>query len=96
MSDFISGKFEWSAAKARRNLEEHGVSFEETTTTFADPLFVIYRSDEHSIDEHRYVIIGTSDQDRLLAVSFIERKRVRLISARKLTRRERRNYESQE
>ena len=95
MDDFIYEDFEWSIEKARHNLREHGVSFHEAATVFEDPLFVIYRSDEHSVDEDRYVIIGTSEDGRLLAVAFIERKRIRIISARKLTRKERRSYENQ-
>lgn len=96
MTDVFYGRFEWNAQKADRNLREHDVSFQEAATVFDDPFFSVYRSDEHSIDEDRYVIIGTSDHDRLLAVAFAQRKGPRIISARKLTPRERRNYESQE
>jgi uncharacterized DUF497 family protein len=63
---------------------------------FDDPFFKIYRSDEHSIEEDRYVIIGSSNERRLLAVAFVERRRIRIISARKLTGRERKNFEEQE
>lgn len=62
MTDVIYGRFEWNAQKADRNLHEHDVSFKEATTVFDDLFFSVYRSDEHSIDEDRYVIIGTSDQ----------------------------------
>ncbi|MGZ8846637.1 MAG: BrnT family toxin [Pyrinomonadaceae bacterium] len=91
MSEFI-----WDTQKAKSNIRKHGVSFEEAITVFNDPLFVIFRSHKHSLDENRYVIIGMSDQDRLLAVSFTEANEIRIISARELTTRERRNYEKQQ
>lgn len=96
MADVVYGDFEWSADKARRNAQKHLVHFQEAATVFDDPFFKIYRSEEHSIEGDRYVIIGTSNRSRLLAVAFVERRRIRIISARKLTRRERKNYEEQE
>jgi uncharacterized DUF497 family protein len=95
LADLTYENFEWSIEKARRNLREHGVSFHEATTVFNDLFFVVFRSDKHSVDENRYVIIGTSESGRLLAVAFTERKQIRIISARKLTREERRSYENQ-
>lgn len=91
MSEFI-----WDTQKAKSNIRKHGVSFEEAIIVFNDPLFVIFRSHKHSLDENRYVIIGMSDQNRLLAVSFTEATEIRIISARELTTRERRNYEKQQ
>jgi uncharacterized DUF497 family protein len=96
VADVGYDRFEWSAEKASRNSREHLVRFEEAVTVFDDPFFKIYRSEEHSSEEDRYVIIGTSNRSRLLAVAFVERKRIRIISARKLTRRERKNHEEQE
>jgi uncharacterized protein len=96
VADVVYGGFEWSNEKARRNADEHLIHFEEAITVFDDPFFKIYRSDEHSIGEDRYVIIGSSNQSRLLAVAFVERRRIRIISARKLTGRERKNFEEQE
>ena len=87
--------FEWDARKAKANLAEHGVSFDEALTIFADPLGRFQDDDRHSISEHRLVLLGRSSADRLLAVMFTERgpECIRLISARKATRSERRQYE---
>ncbi len=65
--------FEWDTDKAAANLLKHGVSFDEARTTFDDPLYVDFYDPDHSIDEHRYVIIGGSQQGRLLLVSYTER-----------------------
>jgi uncharacterized DUF497 family protein len=70
------------------------VAFDEAKTVFDDPLYVDFYDSEHSVDEPRYIIIGTSRQRRLLIVSYIERGgEVRLISARELTSTERETYE---
>ncbi len=97
MGDFIYGDFEWDEAKARYNLRAHGVSFLEAMTVFDDPLAVVKESRKHSVGEYRYVIIGMSgaSASRLLLVTYTPRRRTRIISARKLTARERRDYESQ-
>ena len=87
-------EFEWDATKARENLKNHGVTFEEALTVFADPLARIFDDPDHSEDERRELIIGHSIQQRLLIVSFIEREpRTRIISAREATTHERRDYE---
>jgi uncharacterized DUF497 family protein len=87
-------EFEWDDAKAASNLAKHGVSFEEALTVFADPLAVIFDDEEHSYGELREIIIGHSDQSRLVLACFTERSgRVRIISARPVTRREREDYE---
>ena len=87
-------EFEWDEEKAAANLAKHEVSFAEATTIFADPLYVDFYDPDHSIDEHRYIIIGESQQSRLLIVSYTERGHiVRLIGAREVTRREREIYE---
>lgn len=83
-------RFEWDADKAAANLARHGVSFEEAETVFGDPLAITVPDDEHSIEEQRFHTIGMSDRDRLLIVSHTNE---RIISARKPTRRERRDYE---
>ena len=86
--------FEWNEEKAGTNLEKHGVSFEEAQTVFDDPLFVDFYDSEHSLEEHRYIILGESRQARLLLVSYTERGGViRLISSREATSAERRDYE---
>ena len=96
MGDIIYGDFEWDEAKARRNLSHHGGSFVEATTLFDDPLFVPYKDEEHSSQESRYVIIGESNENRLLVVAYTRRERTRIIGARKVTPRERRKYEESE
>lgn len=86
--------FEWDETKAATNLAKHGVAFDEAKTIFGDPLYVDFYDPEHSDDEPRYLIIGTSQQGRLLIVSYTERaEAIRLISARELTPTEREAYE---
>ena len=86
--------FEWNPAKAKANLSKHGVSFEEAASVFADPMARIFPDQSHSANEHRELIVGHSRESTLLVVSFIERTAsVRVISARRATRRERRDYE---
>ena len=85
---------EWDENKAAANLSKHGVSFEEAKTVFDDLLYVDFYDPDHSYDEHRYIIVGQSQQGRLLIVSYTERGDVaRLISAREATRSEREAYE---
>ena len=87
-------EFEWDPAKARENLEKHGVSFEEATTVFRDPLSSTAGDPDHSADELRFLIFGLSGGSRNLVVSFTERgDRIRIISARPMTRREIDAYE---
>lgn len=87
-------EFEWDDAKAESNLAKHGVSFEEALTVFDDPMAAIFDDEHHSVGERREIIIGYSDQAHLLLVCFLERSdRVRIISARPATRRERMGYE---
>jgi len=86
--------FEWNPGKAAANLLQHGVSFEEVATVFQDPLAKIHDDPDHSATERRDIIVGQSLQGRLLLVSFTDRgSKIRLISARPVTRRERRDYE---
>jgi uncharacterized DUF497 family protein len=86
--------FEWNPGKAAANLLEHGVSFEEAATVFQDPLAKIHDDPDHSTTERRDIIVGQSLQGRLLLVCFTDRgSKIRLVSARPLTRRERRDYE---
>jgi hypothetical protein len=86
--------FEWDPWKAATNLAKHGVSFEEAATVFGDPLGRIASDPRHSMEEERFVLLGLSRGRRFLAVMFAERgEAVRLISARRATLRERREYE---
>ena len=86
--------FEWDRQKAKYNLRKHGVSFEEASTVFDDVLADVYEDPDHSVHERRFLMIGTSARGRLLNVSFANREpRIRIISARILTRREKTFYE---
>ncbi len=86
--------FEWQFSKAEANVRKHDVDFVEASTVFADPLARIFHDPDHSADESREIIVGHSMGQRLLIVSFTERGgRVRIISARAATRRERHDYE---
>lgn len=87
-------QFEWDESKAARNLVRHGVSFEEAATVFGDPLSDTYNDPDHSLAERRFIIIGISEQGRMLMVSHTDDGEVvRLISAREPTRGEREFYE---
>ena len=87
-------RFEWDEDKASSNRRKHGVSFEEGRTVFDDPLAAIFDDERHSLGEHREVIIGHSEQNRLLLVFFTERPQaVRIFSARPATRQEQKDYE---
>ena len=89
-------RFEWNSEKAVRNLAKHGVSFQEAETVFGDPLGRIVTDSRQPEDEERYVLLGLSYRQRLLAGMFTERAElVRIISARQATRRERRSYEEE-
>jgi uncharacterized DUF497 family protein len=88
--------FEWDPAKADANTRKHGVTFDEASTVFGDPLNLLMSDPDHSLDEERYLLLGMSNRRRLLVVAFAERPpRTRLISARRATRRERRRYEEE-
>jgi len=79
----------------RYNLHKHGVSFQEAATVFYDPLVITFADPDHSDDEDRFIVIGTSAQGRLLMVAHTDRgNHIRIISARTLTPKERRLYES--
>ena len=87
--------FEWDEEKAKTNIDKHGVSFDEATSVFDDPLFLTFADPSHSIQEQRFVIMGESARARLLVVSYTERAgTTRLISARPVTKKERKAYES--
>ncbi len=86
--------FEWDKEKAKANLKWHKVSFDEGTTVFSDPFSITIPDPDHSVDEERYIDIGTSDKGRILVVSYTERgANIRIISCRKATPTERRRYE---
>jgi uncharacterized protein len=89
-------KFEWDENKNRPNYKKHGVWFEEAQTLWADAESVEFFDPEHSSNEDRFIRIGHSTRSRLLLVVFCERAEgsiIRIISARKATPREMRDYE---
>ena len=86
--------FEWDPEKAKRNLEIHGVSFDEASTAFGDTLSLTIYDPLHSKDEDRFILIGNTYKNRLLiVVHTIRGNRIRIISARKATKKEREYYE---
>ena len=86
--------FEWDSGKAKENETKHGVSFVEASEVFGDDHSSTVPDPDHSEDEERYLIFGVSKNGRYLVVSYTEREeRIRLISARSMTPRERRAYE---
>jgi uncharacterized DUF497 family protein len=81
--------FDWDPGKASKNLSNHRVAFDEAKTVFDDPMFITVLDEEHSIDEERYITIGLSNKGRLLMVAHTGKNgRIRIISARKATRKE--------
>lgn len=89
-------RFEWDAEKAIPNLRKHGVSFREAATVFGDPLAVTFSDPDHSDLEQRYLTFGVSEAQRYLVVAHTDRENaVRLISARLMTRAERKIYEEE-
>ena len=90
-----NSEFEWDDEKAKSNLKKHGVGFEEASTIFNDPKIATISDPDHSEDEERFISIGKSVIKKLLAVIHTYRKeRIRLISARKATKAEKKNYEN--
>jgi len=89
-------RFEWDSEKAERNHEKHGIAFEAAVTVFFDPLAATFPDPDHSQGEHRYLTVGYSSNGILLVVSHADRRgAVRLISARRATRRERVRHEAE-
>jgi uncharacterized DUF497 family protein len=87
-------RFSWDAKKAAANLRKHGVSFEEASTVFRDPFSATGSDPDDSVEERRFVTFGNSSQNRLLVVAHTEQgDNIRIISARLVTRQERKIYE---
>ena len=87
-------QFEWDELKARTNHAKHGVSFEEASTVFADALSITIADPAHSQVEDRFIVLGHSHRQRLLVVVHTGRgDKIRLISARRASRTERKQYE---
>ncbi len=88
-------EYEWEPIKADTNVKKHGVSFAHASTIFGDPFSLTFYDPDHSSEEDRFITIGTSVDNVLLIVSHTDRDdRIRIISARKAKRRERRIYEN--
>lgn len=92
-------EFEWDDKKAKSNLRKHGVSFEEAQTVFYDELAIQYY-DDNFVEEERFILLGMSNQSRILVVVHCERGHqteiLRIISARKATVKERMYYQGKQ
>lgn len=88
-------KFDWDQAKANANSKKHGVTFEEARTVFFDEFAVQFFDEDHSSEEERFLLLGLSSEAKLLLVCHCEREQedvIRIISARKATKREAAHY----
>lgn len=88
-------KFEWDEKKNKQNIKKHAVSFTEAKTIFYSEQSVVYDDPEHSKNEDRFIIVGFSSVGKLLLACFCERcdgDVIRIISARKLTKKEMKNF----
>jgi uncharacterized DUF497 family protein len=101
MSREITYDFEWDAAKALANVQKHGVTFDQAATVFLDPLALTVHDAGHSQNEERWFTLGHDGGGTLLAIAHTyetaehETARIRIISARRATQRERRSYEDE-
>lgn len=87
--------YEWDPRKAQANLKRHAVSFDEAASVFTDPFALTFDDPEHSLDEARYITIGTSSKQRIVFLSHADRgeDHVRIISARPATATEAHAYQ---
>ena len=89
-------RFEWDKNKNIINKKKHKISFEEAATVFSDERAILFDDPEHSYEEERFLIIGTSSSSKICTVSHCYRGDddiIRIISARKATKNEQRVYE---
>lgn len=89
-------RFEWDEGKASTNLKKHGISFDEAATVFYDESAILFDDPEHSENEERFILIGISENANLLVVCHCYRQSetvIRLISARKATKTETKQYQ---
>jgi len=87
-------RFAWDGKKAASNLVKHGISFEEGATVFDDPLSNTFPDPDHSLEEHRFIIMGLAESGKILVVAHTDDgELVRIISAREAARGERKSYE---
>lgn len=88
-------RFDWNPKKAKANLKDHGISFEEAQSTFYDEWAILYDDPDHSEDEDRFLLIGLSVRLRVLIVSHCYREKesvIRFISARRAHSEEENEY----
>lgn len=94
--EYLGQVFEWDPAKARKNWSVHRVLFTEAATVFFSEDVVFFEDPDHSVEEERYIVVGTSKRDRRLFIVHVYRgERIRLISARTATLRERSEHEAE-
>lgn len=89
-------RFDWDERKNKRNRTKHGVWFEEAQTVFEDPRGRLFEDPDHSEEEERFILLGMSSTGRVLVVVHCYRENeslIRIISARKATKKEVRSYE---
>ncbi len=89
--------FKWDSKKAKANLDKHGVTFEEASTVFYDPLAKLGHDPDHSEQEDRFILIGHSQRNNLLFVVHVYKESeniIRIISARKATKKEKNDFEN--
>jgi len=89
-------EFEWDEQKNESNRKKHGIWFEEAQQVFDDPNGLVFYDEVHSNDEDRFLLLGSSGSTRVLVIVFCERKKneiIRIISARKATKKEIKRYE---
>lgn len=92
----VTVKYEWDPGKDRINRHKHGISFAEASTVFLDPLASTVLDERHSIGEFRFRTIGRTTSNKVVVVAHADRDdRIRIITARDATPRERREYEQQ-
>jgi len=87
--------FSWDEGKNRENFRKHGISFDEASTAFSDENARLKHDPDHSQDEDRFILLGFSAKLRLIVVSHVYRQdgqQIRIVSARKATRNERKQY----
>lgn len=88
-------RFSWDPEKERRNQRRHSTTFQEATTVFGDPLAVTVGDLDHSVGEARFITVGQASSGQLLVVCHIEQGNIiRIISARRATAHERKDYEA--
>jgi uncharacterized protein len=87
--------YEWNTEKAAENQRKHGVSFDEASSVFLDPLALTFDDPDHSQEERRFITIGMTSNKRLVFVAHVDEDddRIRIISARETTRRETYDYQ---